>query len=310
MKENRTTIIAIAKDYVNKNAFIFNSSIFLPKPNNKYKFLLDFFEIKPEDFFGRVSVIGEYKFDGFSYLIYEELPYSNYNRKDQKQINVVKKKYIDNYNDKAFPLYNMALNDNAIDSLEDRHNMNVIKLCGEIHYNELLKFYKRLEEFEQYEIIMPFLLDKNRRIYKDFSINYISKRYFEGDNEAGIELLLRKKLEEVANIISWSPQITRLEWDTHYLVNAYKHIEGYDYEGSDVQTILLATYLRKKYRRNITIVLDKIIKQSKEIITKYFEGKDTSGLEEKISFYKLHRKSKEWLMISYMKEKNIWDIAL
>ena len=314
--EDRTTIVALAKDNKNKNAFIFNSSIGLPTPTNKYKELLEFFEVSISDINELVSINGEYVCGQFSYLVYEELPYSNYNRKDQKLINVEKKKYIDQYNDSEFPLYNLCLNDNSKVSLEKRHNVNVNQIYKDLHYKKLKYFYDHLEDLMDYDLVKSYVFDEKQMIGKDVSFCEISKRYFAGDENAGIEILLRKKQDDLQRKLSDCDQIKNLVFNFDVLLSAYKLQIGIS-EESDFDTILLAIHLSRSYPNSFS-VLALLVDGFKDRIIEYFEkkeGKIYVGDKQWSEVFNtkygwLRNQEKELLMEAYIQKKEIKDYQM
>lgn len=303
-QSDRTTIIALARDKVTKSAFIFNSSAGLHEPSNKYKYLLDFFEIELRDLNGLVTLNGEYDFGGFSYKIYEELPYPNYYNKDQKIINPIKKKYIDNYNDnEQYPLYNLILNEKAKAKFSEQHNGNIVKLYNELHYKRLQQFYDRLDDLMQYDVV-KFYVSRNR-ISGDVSIQELSRRYFNGDKDAGIELLIRKKrgplLKKIADdnpdvINSWKE-------DFEKLIKSYKvGIDVIPQSVADFDTILLLSSLSCEYWEDSWDLLTLICQKAKEKIITYVVNRDNKFEADALSneYRYLREKYVQELMHEYL----------
>lgn len=283
--EDRTTIVALAKDLENKNAFVFNSSLGLPSPTNKYKELLEFFEVSISDINELVSINGEYICGQFSYLVYEELPYSNYNRKDQKLINIEKKKYIDQYNDSEYPLYNLCLNDNAKVSLEKRHNVNINQIYKDLHYRKLKAFYDQLDKLIDYSIVKSYYLDKTKLlIYEKLATREISKRFFDGDMDAGIELLLRKRPDETFTKISCCKEIKELESNFEVFIKAFKMAKKLENnENEDFDICLLAIWIANEYQMNREEILKNLIECCRDKIISFFEGKNNNILIFKLN---------------------------
>lgn len=314
INEPRTSIVALAKDLKNKNAFIFNSSLGLPTPTNKYKRLLDFFEVSPKDIDNIVSldVNVEYDYDRFSYSLYEELPYPNYHNRDQKKINPIKEHYIGNYDDIEFPLYNLKLNKNVNDKLEKTHKENFRKLYGELHYKRLLELYNQLEQLEDYELVSSYLSDDKRIINAIVPVCEISKRYFSGDIDAGIEILLRKRKRELDIKLSNCEHIKKLVFNFDILLNAYKlamNLIGQTYV--DYETKLLSLHLKNNWK--VEDVLSLLVDESKETIIKYVEGKADIGIWiEKLNskYYWFRDESKEYLMGGYIQEKKDTELKI
>ena len=283
--EERTTIVALAKDLENKNAFVFNSSLGLPSPTNKYKKLLEFFEVSISDINELVSINGEYVYGQFSYFVYEELPYSNYNRKDQKLINVEKKKYIDQYNDSEYPLYNLCLNDNAKVNLEKHHNVNINQIYKDLHYEKLKYFYNQLEKLIDYSIVKSYYLDKSKLlIYGEMATGEISKRFFGGDMDAGIELLLRKRPDETYSKISCCNEIKELESNFDVFIKAFKMAKRLENnENEDFDTSLLAIRIADEYPWKREEILNNLIEVCRDKIISFFDGKNNNNLIFKLN---------------------------
>lgn len=317
---DRTTIVAIARDNMTKSAFIFNSSAGLREPSNEYKYLLEFFEITLRDINGLVTLKGEYDFGGFSYKIYEELPYANHYNRDQKTINVVKKRYIDKYNDNdIYPLYNQTLNDKAKAELSEKHNGNIIKLYNELHYKKLKEYYDDLETLIEYDFVNGYLKCEDRGVDPDIATIEVSRMYLAGDKDAGIELLLRKKSDYVLSKLSRSRHITELKENFELLLNAYKLVRGLANGSSyNFDTNLLARHLYEEYYYGLDGILTKLVELSKEKLNLYFDNKDNSEQVNALNGdYKWLRKfSKERLFYEYIeiikdkKEKKIYLYAL
>lgn len=309
--EGRTTIVALAKDLENKNAFVFNSSLGLPSPTNKYKKLLEFFEVSISDINELVSINGEYICGQFSYLVYEELPYSNYNRNDQKLINVVKKKYIDKYNDSEFPLYNLCFNDNAKVSLEKRHNVNINQIYKDLHYKRLKAFYDHLEDLMDYDLVKSYVSDEKQMICENVPFCEISRRYFAGDENAGIEILLRKRQDELQIKLSDCDQIKKLVFNFDVLLRAYKLQIGFN-EKPDFDKILLARHLSRRYPNSFS-VLTLLVGGFKDKIIEYFEKKEGKKYVDDKQWHDnfntnygwLRSQKKEMLMEAYIQKKEI-----
>lgn len=302
---DRTTIVALARDNETQSAFIFNSSAGLREPSNEYKYLLEFFEITLRDINGLVTLNGEYDFGGFSYKIYEELPYANHYNRDQKAINVVKKRYIDEYNDNdSYPLYNRTLNEKAKAELTEKHNGNIIKLYNDLHYKRLREYYDGLNELIDYDTISTYL-KSDCRIASEVKTNDISRRYFKGELDAGIELLLRKREEEVLFYLAGSEQIKELKNDFDHLLNAYKIVMQLDNSNNfDFDTNLLATQIYNDYYYDISPILTILADKAQEKIIKYFEGKDNTELIDKLNSNSswIRLQTNEWLIKEYIEE--------
>lgn len=308
---DRTTIVALARDNETQSAFIFNSSAGLREPSNEYKYLLEFFEITLRDINGLVTLNGEYDFGGFSYKIYEELPYANHYNRDQKAINVVKKRYIDEYNDNdTYPLYNRTLNEKAKAELTEKHNGNIIKLYNDLHYKRLREYYDNLDELLNYELVNSYILDEKRHISEEISTNEISRRYFAGDLDAGVEILLRKRGDYVLACLSRCSHISGLMNDFKTLLNAYKIVRGLvNPNNYDFDTNLLATLIYDEYRWNLEKVLTMLADESKDIINGYFQGKDNSEQIQALNggYMWLRNRTKEWLINEYIEEDDNKD---
>lgn len=306
---DRTTIVALARDNETKSAFIFNSSAGLREPSNEYKYLLEFFEITLRDINRLVTLNGEYDFGGFSYKIYEELPYANHYNRDQKAINVVKKRYIDEYNDNdTYPLYNRTLNEKAKAELSEKHNGNIIKLYNELHYKRLLEYYKGLDDLYDYDAVCSYINNNERRIGPEVKTNDVSRRYFSGDFEAGIELLIRKRGDMLLFQLSRCNKIEELKNDFRSLLNAYKVVmQIEDSSRFDFDTNLLATLLYNDYYNDITPVLTMLAEKSRDIVSSYFRGKDNSEIIKELNGMKswLRLQTKEWLMSKYIEETDL-----
>lgn len=295
----RTTLIVLAKDIINKNAFYFNTSTELREPSNKFKELLDFFELP---YINLEVSKKEYIYNEFTYTFCEELPYPNYNKENQKEINVVKRRYIKNYSEKEYQLINITLNTKAkLNSETKKHRNNLNNLLNKLSYKFLKDRYDHLQELVDYHLLKSYLKDYSNRITSDISSKEVSKRYLAGNENAGIEILLRKKERELFSKLSDSRHLNNYE----YLIKVYKfatHLEKLE----DFDAYLLAWYIYGKYPYNRTPVLRILINQMKDGIIEYFNNKDNSKLDKLISnehFMSIRNFNDEYLMDAYIQEE-------
>lgn len=301
--QDRSTLIVLAKDTINKIGFIFNTSTELREPSNKYKKLIEFFELQYDNIC-KLETGTEYRLKEFSYTIIKELPYSNYNKEDQKEINKVKKLYIDNYLDEQYTLSNIVLNDNTRRDPETKHINNINKLLKENNYKFLKNRFDHLSKLIDYQIVKSYLSDSANRITSDITNTEVSKRYLkEDDNYAGIEILLRKLEEKLFTKLSEKSHILNYEG----LIKAYRfatRLEKLE-NAEDFDAFLLAWNIYNNYRHDRTPVLKMLIDLSKENIKKIFENNDNSIMDEIISneyFSSILYYSNEWFMDAYIHE--------
>ncbi len=308
---DRTTIVAIAKDDAVRRAFIFNTSAELRSSSNKYKELLDFFEINIEVIRGIITINEDFSIGDFHYKILEELPYSNYNHEDQKEINKVKKKYIEEYNkSREYILYNLTLNDKAKEKEMTRvHNGNIIKWYEELHYKRLQKFYDDLFELCKYDLVKSYLNNKENLFSKEISNSELSKMYFNGNKNAGIELLLRKRKDELINRIVFANEkkADDLCNDFDSLLKVYKTILGIEHIDINEFDFFLSFHILKESDLNRTTTL--LVSKALPTIKKYFESrKDTDLIKIKetlnTQYSDLREATKEDLFYNYIIEKN------
>ncbi len=182
-------------------------------------------------------------------------------------------------------MYNLCLNDNAKVSLEKRHNVNINQIYKDLHYRKLKAFYDQLDKLIDYSIVKSYYLDKTKLlIYGKLATRESSKRFFDGDMDAGIELLLRKRPDETFTKISCCKEIKELESNFEVFIKAFKMAKKLENnENEDFDTGLLAIRIVDEYKWRREEIMKNLIEGCRDKIISFFEGKDNNILIIKLN---------------------------